>query len=273
MACGAERHLGGPEGGPRAAVRIREDGRRTERVHGGEAVLERGERRGVLAHERRHLGTHPPLLRLLVLGGQQQAVVQLDGEERLDEHRLARAGAVLDDARDGAGGRDPDRHDEATVAHGDVVLGHRVGHVGVAHQTEETGLELDPQLAHDRARRGERRARVVPHLAALVERAGERRLHLGGQRQRLGERGERGEAGRVAPEPGPDLTPDADDLRDLGQAPRLQGGALGGRCRQGRCQQRDVGRRRPPRLAPERRGFFQQREPPLGLGRLGRRVK
>ena len=133
MARGGERDVVGPEDRPGAAVRIRKGRRGAERVDDGEPVLECGERRGVLAHERRHLGAHPPLLRLLVLGGEQQAVVQVDGEERLDERRLAGARAVLDHARDRAGGRDPDRHDEAAVAHGDVVLGHCVGHVRVAH--------------------------------------------------------------------------------------------------------------------------------------------
>ena len=111
-------------------------------VGGRERALHRLEPGRVRAHERRQLAAHAPLLGLLVLGGEQEAVVQLDGEERLHEDGLARGGAVLHHAGEAArrGGADGD--DEAAVPHRDVLLAYDAVHVGIAHHAEEACLHL-----------------------------------------------------------------------------------------------------------------------------------
>ena len=48
-----------------------------------------------------------------------QRVAQLDGDERLDEERLAAARLVVDDAADACLRLGPDRHHVAPVAQGD----------------------------------------------------------------------------------------------------------------------------------------------------------
>src|SRR5581483_6443449 len=95
-----ELDLRGAENGSRAGMARRERRRRTERVDGGERALDRLEACGVLADECRELRAHPALLRFLVLRGEEEPVVQLDGEERLDEDRLAGLRAILDHAGD-----------------------------------------------------------------------------------------------------------------------------------------------------------------------------
>jgi hypothetical protein len=157
------------------------------RIDARQRRLERRERVGVRAHEVGELDANAPLLGLFRLGGQQETVVELDGEQRLDEDGLVGAGAVLHDAPERPCGRRPDRHDVTTVPHRDVLVRDDVGMRRIAHDADQPLLELGAQLSARRARRRQRRARLLAHLATLVERACERRAQIAQVDERVGE--------------------------------------------------------------------------------------
>ena len=100
MARRGQRDVGGAEQGAGARVLARERRRRARARRSAPGVRssssELGRRQ---AHQRRQLGAHTAFLGLLGLAREQQPVVQVDREQRLDEERLVGPGAVLHDAR------------------------------------------------------------------------------------------------------------------------------------------------------------------------------
>ena len=177
MACLPQIDLVVAERRRHAAEAAREERARRQAIELGEGA-ERGRElvaRG--ADLRREQHQEAQLLCFLLFAREEKAVVELDREERLDEERLARGGAVLDDARNLRRRARLHRHDEAIVAHGDVAIGDLV--LGAAaHQALEAGLDLHTQIAQQRAQLAEARARVVAQQPRVVEHARQRRLDL-----------------------------------------------------------------------------------------------
>src|SRR3984957_10925776 len=65
-------------------------------------------------------------LRDFFFGKLDEAIIEIDGSERLDEYRLARGAGSVHDARNGAAIAGANRNDEAIVAERDVVLASRL---------------------------------------------------------------------------------------------------------------------------------------------------
>ncbi len=154
-------HLGGQTrlGGPQV-----EAGQRIDRLTHG---------RGVRRDERRQLVEDPG--HLLLLGGLRLAprVPELDGDERLDEQRLAAARGVVDDALHPGPGFGLDGHDIAPVAQRDDRFLQRAAELG-ADQRIETAPEPVIGDAHGRTQPAEPRRGGVEQLAHRVEAPSER---------------------------------------------------------------------------------------------------
>ena len=88
-------------------------------VEAGERVQRLAQGLGLAADERRQLVEDPLDLRRFGHLGLAPGIAQLDGNQRLDEQRLAAAGGVVDDALHAAPGVRPDRHHVAAVAQRD----------------------------------------------------------------------------------------------------------------------------------------------------------
>ena len=222
MPRGEQADLVAAEHGSHARVPLRERGRRAEGVGARERVLQRCERRRVRADVRRQLRAHAPLLRLLGLRREEEAIVELDGEQRLDEDRLVGLRAVLHHALEGPCGRGADGHDVAAVADRHVLLADHAGVRRLAHDLQELRFETRAQLARRPARGGERRAGVLAHLTAVVEQRGERGLDLGRLRQAVGDAGEQREAVGIAPQVHAHAACHEQQVAHLEQPPRLE---------------------------------------------------
>ena len=204
--------------------------------------LERLQCRRRVTNPRGQLGAYAAFLGLLGLGGEEQAVVELDGEQRFDEDRLVGLGAVLHHALEGPRGGGADGHDVASVPHRDVLVADDAGLRGIAHHGQELRLEPRPQVARGASRRRERRARVLADLAALVEHRGERGFDVGRLGQAVGHRGETREAVGIASQMVAHLPRHQQEVPHLDQPARLQRGARRRRLLRG--PDRDAGRRR-----------------------------
>ena len=180
---------------PRAAVGAGEVRPRDQAVDLDQRVDARRDRLVLGADQRGEVGEDALHDRLLLAHGEEQLVVQLDGEERLDEERLARDRAVLHDARAARPAPKRDRHDEAVVAQRDVGVGDDVGHALRGHQVLEPAGQRVAQAADRGAHARQRVARLVEHAAVVVERA--RRASSRAAGTRPGDRAGRASAGRA----------------------------------------------------------------------------
>ena len=255
----------------RAVVQAGERGRGAERVGVRQRDLERLQRRRRVANPRGQLGADAAFLGLLGLGGEEQAVVELDGEQGFDEDRLVGLGAVLDHALEGPRGGGADGHDVASVPHRDVLVADDAGLRGIAHHGQELRFEPHPQVARGASRRRERRACVLADLAALVEHRGERGFDVGRLGQAVGHRGETREAVGIASQMVAHLPCHQQEVPHLDQPARLQRGARRRRLLEGRTETRDVAGGQRAGLATERHQLGQGVEAALCLGAVGRR--
>jgi hypothetical protein len=241
-------------------VLLREGRGRSERVDVGERGLDHLETRRFGAHQVRQLGAYAALLRLLVLRRQQQPVVELDGEQRLQEDGLAGLGAILDDAGDRVRRRRAQRHDEAPVPERHVALRDRARHVRLAHQAQETPFHLGAQLACESPRPAELGAGVVAHLAGLVERIGERSGDFGNVFDSVRDGGEERPAVRGAPQVGAHLAAGREQIAHVGQAARLERSSQRRGSRQRRREQRQIPERRAAELRAQPAQLVDERE-------------
>src|SRR5579864_7245083 len=74
----------------------------------------------------RELGQNAGNLCDFFFGKLNQAIIEIDGFERLDEHRLPRSAGSMNHARNGAAIAGANRNDEAIIAERDVVLAGRL---------------------------------------------------------------------------------------------------------------------------------------------------
>ena len=177
----------------RAKPRRRRSVRPGERDLGVQHVKVRqgGERFGKLyvmfAHERRQPEEQPPFLGRDIRSCEQQAIVEFDYGQRFDEERLARPGAVLDDAGEPRVKIRSHRNDEAVVARRNVMVGH---HFADGLRTQDIGqppFGLPAQIVESAPRGPQRRARRVSQVSVFVEATLQRgrELRHGGKARRI----------------------------------------------------------------------------------------
>ena len=195
-----------------------------------------------------------------------QRVVRLEDLERLDEHRRAARGLVVDDPLHRAAHLGLHRHDVASAALRDELLLQRVGELRGPQQAVQALLEARLRRAERRAERAEARAGAVEHLAGAGDGVFDGLRDLARRPREARLRGERWVRMHVAEE----LLGRADRVRDLDQLLRIE------RAAQSRAPQRvaDVAR------ATESRGRLRSQEiarggrlvlQPLGLADVGDR--
>jgi hypothetical protein len=247
-----ERMAGAPEHHLLAADLRTDGGALPREEHPGAEGVEGDERRERLVQRVRAAADHggdlaedARLLLRLLARGDEQAVVRLDREERLDEERLAGRRAILDDPGELVGARRLERNDEATVPDGHVLVGHELGGRRLAEQPRETRLDLpaeEAQLAADGAQRG---ARVVAEPALLVQAVGEEAVEIRKRVQRAEKGEEPGVAGGAGAKETAHLADRGDHLGDLAEL--APGEERARRARRGRVRAdvRQLAERRP----------------------------
>ena len=183
---------------PGAPPRAREGPARDGEVDRPDGLDERGEPLGARAHGGRELAQDPR--DLVALGALRLAepVRVLDDGERLDEERLARAGAVVDDAGHAPARRRPEREHGPPRARGDEVVLQVLAQVGVTREALEPLGQPRTSLAKLAAEAAKRRRGAVAQVRAVlldgaVDRLRERaqarvdRIRDGGEAGCLGE--------------------------------------------------------------------------------------
>ena len=135
---------------------------------------------GDFAYQRGEVGEDLANDRLFVADSAEQIVVELDGEQRLDEECLPGDGTILHDALHARGRGGLHRYDKAVVANRHVLVGDDVRHAAPCHQIAEPSGQSVSQLANTRANLGQLFGCLVQQAAVVVE----------GSSQSFGERGE-----------------------------------------------------------------------------------
>src|SRR5439155_16102084 len=132
---------------------------------------------------------------------------------------------------------------------------------------------LPAQLARHRPRRRERGAGVVPYQPGLVERRAEWLGDLRDGIDRLALGGKEREARRIAAQVRAQLARRREEIPHLGQAARLERGAVGRGGGERGGEQRNVRGGRAAGLGRQRDQLGNEVEAPLGLGPLARRTE
>ncbi len=267
----AQHDVGRAELGAGRAMDARELGDRRMGVDLRERRLERRERVGIRPDEVRQLDAHPALLGFFRLRGEQQAVVELDREERLDEHGLIRPRPILHDAAERPRRGGADRDDVAAVPDRDVLVGDDVGVRRIAHHRDQALLESRAKIPAGRAGGRQRRARVLSNPAGVVERPREGGAQLAEIGERVGQRRERRESIRRASQMRGDTPRHREQVAHVQQRSRLERRALRHGGAERGAERRHVRGRNAARLGVEREELRGDLEAALGLVVLGRR--
>jgi hypothetical protein len=163
---------------PGAAIGTGEAGPGDQAIEVDQRLDAAPDRRVLGAHQAGQVGQDALHDQLLLAHGEQQGVVELDREQRLDEQGLAGDRAVLHDALHLRRRAGPHRNDEAVVAQRDVGVGHDVGHAAARHQIFELAGQALAQLAYRAAHARQGVAGLIEHHPVIVERALQRRLQV-----------------------------------------------------------------------------------------------
>ena len=232
----------------RTAMRDREGGGSGQPVDIGERVLRRGQRRRVVANQTGQLSPHAVLLDFRFLRRQQETVVELDREQRFDEHCLVGPRAIQHHPGDGVRLAGAHRYDEAAVAQGHVVVTDDVAQGRIPHQAHQLGFDLGVEVPLQGPGAFQGRTGVVADETAGVEGAVQAARDAAGATERLAQRAQLRRAIGVAEDPSAHVAGDFEEVAHAGELARFQRGAFRSGGDEDRIQQGHVGRGRPTEL-------------------------